>query len=636
MPEYLAPGVVVEEVSFRAKSIEGVATTTTGIVGPTRLGPLLGEPEVMTSLEEFERVHGDGEDLDLGAAGRTPNYVWHAVARFFDLGGRRLYVQRVAGDGAAAADAALGGAGGSVTIAALTEGAAGDGEIDVRLVLGPNLVSQAPDGTPRVAALREGELVWISDEVSADAVESEPVPGSPPAEGVRTDTVGTAVQATTSVEGRGRVHTGNFAVTARAGGQWVFDRDGRPDMSLAEAAAPGVTVRRVTLMLERRDASAAGAAGLSLDVTGTDPRSAFAADGQGPFRLTQTDVATPGEAAQILGASLPALAGAAGLPLFVSDAGVIAERRVRLSGGADGDPPGADAYQGAVDAQDRPSGLRALERIEEISIVAAPGHTRGYETDDASVQRADAITQALIAHAERVRYCIAVLDSGDGQTVGQVQAQRAKVDSTHAALYYPWVSVVAPSLKKRLELPPSCFVPGIYARNDNTRGVWKAPANEVVTGAIGFERPVSHGQQEVLNPLGVNCFRFFEGRGFRLWGARTATSDPEWKYVNLRRYFAYLERSIDRGTQWAVFEPNGSALWSNVRRAVSDFLFNEFVSGALLGDKPEQAFFVRCDRSTMTQNDLDNGRLICLVGVAPLRPAEFVIFRVGQWTADRR
>jgi phage tail sheath protein FI len=184
--------------------------------------------------------------------------------------------------------------------------------------------------------------------------------------------------------------------------------------------------------------------------------------------------------------------------------------------------------------------------------------------------------------------------------------------------------------------PPSGFVAGIYVRNDIDRAVYNAPANEVVKLAIGFERLLSKSQQQVLNPAGINCFRFIEGRGMRLWGARTISSDPEWKYVNLRRYLAYLERSIEQGTQWVVFEPNGEVLWANVRRAVEDFLFGEWRSGGLLGDMPEKAYFVKCDRSTMTQNDLDNGRLICLVGVAMLRPAEFVIFRIGQWTADRR
>jgi hypothetical protein len=158
----------------------------------------------------------------------------------------------------------------------------------------------------------------------------------------------------------------------------------------------------------------------------------------------------------------------------------------------------------------------------------------------------------------------------------------------------------------------------------------------VVRGAIGFEAMLNKAHQDVLNPEGINALRFFEGRGFRVWGARTVSSDPEWKYVNLRRYFAYLERSVERGTQFVVFENNSEPLWASVRRMVEDFLYNEWSNGRLMGDKPTEAFFVRCDRSTMTQNDIDNGRLVCLIGVAPVRPAEFVIFRIGQWTGDRK
>jgi len=196
--------------------------------------------------------------------------------------------------------------------------------------------------------------------------------------------------------------------------------------------------------------------------------------------------------------------------------------------------------------------------------------------------------------------------------------------------------VFDPVTEQDIHVPPSGFVAGIYARNDVDRGVHKAPANEVIRLADGLEVLVNKAQQDVLNPDGVNCLRFFEGRGFRVWGARTASSDPEWKYLNVRRYFAYVERSVEKGTQWAVFEPNGPELWSNVRSTVEDFLFNEFSNGHLLGVTPEEAYFVRCDRTTMTQNDLDNGRMVCLVGIAPLRPAEFVIFRIGQKTADSR
>lgn len=164
----------------------------------------------------------------------------------------------------------------------------------------------------------------------------------------------------------------------------------------------------------------------------------------------------------------------------------------------------------------------------------------------------------------------------------------------------------------------------------------QSPANEVVRSAVGFERTITTADQEMLNPAGVNCLRYFAGRGYRVWGARTASSDPEWKYVNVRRYFIYLEHSIDRGTQWAVFEPNDEPLWANVRRTITDFLHQEWTRGALLGQKPEEAFFVRCDRTTMTQDDLDHGRLVCLIGVAAIKPAEFIIFRIGQWTADRK
>ena len=296
----------------------------------------------------------------------------------------------------------------------------------------------------------------------------------------------------------------------------------------------------------------------------------------------------------------------------------------RVREGAD-----ADAYAGTEDADSgRKSGLKAFEDVEDISIVAAPGSTAGPPDDSGR-----AIAAHLVAHCERMRYRIAVFDAPEGQTVDEVRAYRAGLDSTHAALYYPWVRIDDPVTGKEIHLPPSGFMAGIYARNDVERGVHKAPAAEVVKLAIGFERRLNQAQQDVLNPEGINCLRFFQGRGHRVWGARTISSDPEWKYVNVRRYFAFLERSIDRGTQWVVFEPNSPQLWSNVRGIVEAFLFDEWRSGRLLGTKPDEAFFVRCDRSTMTQNDLDNGRLICEVGVAPLRPAEFVIFRIGQKTA---
>jgi phage tail sheath protein FI len=312
----------------------------------------------------------------------------------------------------------------------------------------------------------------------------------------------------------------------------------------------------------------------------------------------------------------------------------------RLTGGHDGvvasaaDLAGEDADPD--DVTKKATGLAALGEIDDIAIVALPD---GGTLD--TVEAVQAAADALITHAEILRYRIAVVDPPPSQSMTQIRNFRGQFDSTYAALYHPWIEILDPTERpqqgappRRLTLPPSGFVTGIYARTDILRGVFKAPANEVVRGLTKFEVNINKPRQDVLNPEGINALRFFEGRGNRVWGARTMTSDPEWKYVNVRRLFIYLEHSIDKGTQWAVFEPNNERLWANIRSTIEDFLLVQWKSGALMGTKPEEAFFVRCDRTTMTQNDLDNGRLICLIGVAPTYPAEFVIFRIGQWTAD--
>jgi phage tail sheath protein FI len=311
-----------------------------------------------------------------------------------------------------------------------------------------------------------------------------------------------------------------------------------------------------------------------------------------------------------------------------------AQKIFKLNTGSDGKRPEASEYEGHGDEKtSTKSGLKSLEDLEEISIVASPGYSHNWGSRRSEIL---SISNHLINHCEKMRYRVAILDSPNDQSLFGVREYRALLDNKRSAFYYPWVQILDPISNQEIYLPPSGFIAGIYARNDIEIGVHKAPANEVVRGAIGLETLLNKAQQDVLNPLGINCIRFFEGRGIRVWGARTISSDPEWKYLNIRRYFVYLERSIERSTQWAVFEPNGDQLWANVRRSVESFLENEWKEGRLFGAKVEQAFFVRCDRSTMTQNDIDNGRMICLIGVAPLYPAEFVIFRIGQWTANAR
>jgi phage tail sheath protein FI len=240
------------------------------------------------------------------------------------------------------------------------------------------------------------------------------------------------------------------------------------------------------------------------------------------------------------------------------------------------------------------------------------------------------IHNALIARCETRRDCFAILDPPPELDVAGVREFRRPYDTSFAALYYPWLEIHGD------QVAPSGHVAGIYARVDRDHGVHKAPANEAIRGITKIERELTKREQELLNPEGISVLRSFPERGNLVWGARTLSSDPEWKYINVRRFLIYLERSIARGTQWTVFEANNERLWANVRRTISDFLLNVWQTGALQGEKPARAFFVKCDRTTMTQDDLDNGRLICLVGIAVLKPAEFVIIRIGQWTADRK
>jgi Bacteriophage tail sheath protein len=244
------------------------------------------------------------------------------------------------------------------------------------------------------------------------------------------------------------------------------------------------------------------------------------------------------------------------------------------------------------------------------------------------------ITQNVINQCERLHDRVAIVSALEAP--GAIQNFRPPRDTTFAAFYHPWIEIFDPRLNRARQVPPTGHVAGIIARTDIERGVHKAPANEVVVGATDLVTAVTFEDQMLLNPRGVNCIRDFtaQGRGIRLWGARTMSSDPEWIYLNVRRLFLFLEESIDEGTQWVVFEPNDQVLWAKVRRTIENFLVRVWRSGALLGATQDEAFFVLCDRSTMTQDDLDNGRLICLIGVAPVKPAEFVIFRISQKTAD--
>jgi uncharacterized protein len=293
---------------------------------------------------------------------------------------------------------------------------------------------------------------------------------------------------------------------------------------------------------------------------------------------------------------------------------------------------GADDYIG--DPADR-TGFSGLEAVEEVTMVSVPDLCSEYERGAIDLETLQAVQLAMIAHCELMANRMAILDTPRSLSPQQVKewtVEKAKYDSKYAALYWPWLKVFDPATSKTAFVPPSGHVAGIWARNDSTRGVHKAPANEVVRGAIALETKLTKPEHDLLNPVGINCIRAFPGRGIRVWGARTLSSDAEWKYINVRRLFNYLEESILNGTQWVVFEPNEDALWARIRRTIAAFLAMEWRKGSLFGLTPDEAFYVKCDRETNPAEAIDLGQVTCEVGVAPVKPAEFVVFRLAQFS----
>jgi hypothetical protein len=279
------------------------------------------------------------------------------------------------------------------------------------------------------------------------------------------------------------------------------------------------------------------------------------------------------------------------------------------------------------------SGLEGLEVAEDVTMVACPDLMSAYKAGQIDADGVKAVQLAMISHCERMKNRLAIIDPLPGLSPQQVKKWREKdtnYDSAFAAAYYPWIKIDGPD-SKPIEVPPCGHMAGIWARSDNERGVHKAPANEVVRGALSAVSEVTKGEQDTLNPIGVNCIRTFTGRGVRVWGARTQSSDPAWRYVSVRRLFNYVEESIERGTQWVVFEPNDAGLWARVRRDVGAFLTGVWRDGMLFGATPEQAFFVKCDEELNPSDVRDRGQLIIEVGMAPVKPAEFVIFRFSQY-----
>ncbi len=747
MPEYLSPGVYVEEIDAGPKPIEGVSTSTTGAVGVTTRGPSSGKPKLVTSFADFTRTFGgfmkepDSATVNKWAGNDTEGgRWWHfpmAVKGFFDNGGKRLYVKRVFSAAATSSSATLGI---GLTAAVTADAAEGGQTAKLAHLIGVANNTQLTffngDDGSQIAQLTvtaySGSQVTLNNPLPAGGLKAKrgdfaqihprsnaPVPANETTlifsardKGAWGNALDVLVSPMTGAtlnllpdpnNGGNAAVTTVVSVTENAGDWFVeFDdvtdfADGdrvvimnkeytlsnfdnnvtfqiTPDKPAAENWIPGTQIRR----LRKANIANAGPT-ISAWGGGRVYTGALVTLDNGSGKEVFTVNSTNGDTLTLSGnLTLPYFEGH---KLRVIEASVAVRYLVNgsveddelfsnlrlvedgtlsnlanhinensklvtvqtgagyatnsltsfptatnggiqtFSGGLDNlDQLTVDDFVGVDGGSGNRTGIIALEDIDEVSICAAPGIWSG------------TVQGSLIQHCELLKDRFAIIDPQDDLDIEGIQGFREPLDTRYAALYYPWIIVRDPLAKKDVAVAPSLHMAGIYARTDNDRGVHKAPANEVIRGINGIAQDIVTREQDILNPLAINCLRFFSGRGNRVWGARVVTSDSAWKYINVRRLFIFVEESIEQGTQWVVFEPNDEPLWARLRQSIGNFLNTVWRSGALQGSKPDEAYFVICDRTTMTQDDIDNGRLICQVGIAPVKPAEFVIIRIQQKT----
>lgn len=525
MPEYLSPGVYIQEVDSGPRPIEGVGTACAAFVGFAPAGPA-NKPTLVTNWTQFVETFGSLEDGGRRNPHLTGAYLSHAVYGYFLNGGGRCYVTRVA---PASKD-------------------------DKASVL--QLPSRASKAVPSFTVTPKG--------APAQDISVEVAPPTPSDDGASASGAGGSGGSATEGLFTLRVAMGNV-------------RETYENVSLGKRGAKNIveTVNPASmLIIIAVDAQAAGAVAERAPEVGT--------------YVLKAPAATT-------------------LPQVQSS---------HLTG----------------DVTER-SGLEGLEIADDVTMVCCPDLMSAYQAKLIDRDGVKSVQTAIINHCERMGDRIAILDPLPDLTPQEVKRwreQETNYDSKYAALYYPWVQVTGPD-GRPLAVPPSGHLAGVYARSDNERGVHKAPANEVIRGVLTAATEITKGEQDTLNPIGVNCIRSFTGRGLRVWGARTLSSDPAWRYINVRRLFNYVEKSIERGTQWVVFEPNDQDLWARVKRDVEAFLTGAWRDGMLFGRNPGEAFFVKCDDELNPPDVRDRGQLFIDIGLAPVKPAEFVIFRLSQW-----
>ncbi len=504
MPEYLSPGVYMEEFEVGARPIEGVSTSTAGFIGEAERGQTT--PRLVTSWTEYQRRFGS-------CFGKT-KYLPYAVQGFFDNGGKRCYIGRIVKTEARKATCSIGE---NLTIEAI-----GEGEWGNRIFV---VVKASEDSTEEIKLFNLGVHYWKK-------IKPEN-PDDPGVKNVRKDQKVPTISEVFE----------NLSVDEDLPDFYEKRVNGKSNLLKFVENDEGVSVNvpeNITVFLDE----------------GTD---------------------TDGD-------------------LLIQD------------------------YTRTETANEKErKGLTAFAAIDEIAILYSPNAI-------------EEVVKAIVGQCESLKDRFAIIDSQSDLADPSELRPRNKYPTQYAGFYYPWLQMNDSVSGLKRKVPPGGHIAGIYARSDVERGVHKAPANEVIKNVSGLEFQITTGEQDILNPRGVNVIRAFGGRGIRVWGARTLSSNTLWKYINVRRLFIYIEESIEEGIQWVVFEPNDERLWGRIRATITQFLTGVWRNQALMGKTVDEAFFVNCDRSTMTQDDIDNGRLICIIGIAPVKPAEFVIFRIAQWT----
>lgn len=593
MPEYLSPGVYVEEFESGPRPMEGVSTSTAGFIGLAEKGEVEGLPLLVTNAADFQRKFGGYlSQIEYG----DYRYLAYSVEHFFTNGGGRCYVMRVAPNDAKAStnyteetkDK------GVLAIEAKNPGCWGD---KIRIKLFPS--SKAKTQIKEIITNPTNSEVQYKVKSSAGFNPGDVIMFS---DGEKSE------------YGFVKTSQDNMLTlqSPLSGGENVVDNNLLPKKILSSCEFTVQVAYMETVELYEN---------VSLNVS----ESNYIEKAVSKSNLIKVRVNLPESG------PVPPFKTITGNEEFnienASEKIELNSEIIALSGGSNGSIKSITAadFMGKDNGPGKRSGIKAFIDNDEVSLMAIPGVT------DPDVQL------SLVAHCESLGSRFAVLDiPREKKPVADVQTHRNIFDSNYCAMYNPWLQVFDPLEKRNIFIPPSGSVLGVYARVDTNRGVHKAPANEVIRACSGLDCQYNKGEQDILNPKGVNLIRYFTGEGIRVWGARTASSNSLWKYINVRRLFIFLEESIKRNTNWVVFEPNDEALWSRVQRTIENFLTTVWRSGALMGTSTAEAFFVKVDRTTMSQDDIDNGRLICVIGVAPVKPAEFVIFRITQKTGEQQ